>query len=132
MPRDLLKEYDEAYRAGRAELIATHYEEIVGAVHRFFQERVIGSIAPSLYVKEIVKFDYMTNLKANGDKHLWIDFTDMHDQKHHFEAIRLSSMEEYCVLDDALHAYTSAFTKADIHELADRCLGIFRRGYDKP
>jgi hypothetical protein len=53
----------------------------------------------------------MTNLKANGDKHLWIVFTDMHHQKHHFEAIRLPSMEEYCVLDDALYAYDLAFAK---------------------
>jgi len=129
MARDILEAYDEAYRIGRAKLIEKHYDVLVGHIHQHFQEHIIQAISPELIVKEITKFDYMTNLKANGDRHLWINFLDTHDVLHYFEAVKYVDDKEVCFLDKEVIKST---LQPSIQTLAKMCLGVFRRGYDKP
>ncbi len=61
----LLEKFDKKYKLERARLIAENYNEVVGKIHKSFQNNFINQLLSfELQVVEIVKFDYMTNLHS--------------------------------------------------------------------
>ncbi len=130
MAHKLLKELDREYKQKRAELIAKNYDAIVGDIHDSFQLDIISKVS-QLQVKEIVKFDYMTNLEEEGDIHLWVDFIDSKNILHHFNCVVNSS--SYTVLDKNRYTFEEvSLTFELINDFSKLCLSEFRRGYDKP
>lgn len=131
MAHKLLKELDAEYRQKRAEVIAKNYEEIVSEIHDFFQLQVIILLSP-IKVKEITKFDYMTNLDSEGDKHLWIDFIDDDGVVNHFKTF-INTNSGACELNQEKYLFDEIGLGVDIIEtFSILCLSEFRRGYDKP
>lgn len=131
MDINILKDYDEAYRVGRAKIIEENYSLLVEQIHLYFQDHIINLIAPRIKIKEIVKFDYMTNLKISGDRHMWINFINIQNTLHYFEVIKYLPDKE-SIFFDKNPIDSSILEPSAIETLAKECLKVFHRGYDKP
>ncbi len=132
MAHKLLLALDQEYKERRAALISEHYKEIVGEIDDYFQKNLLAKIS-DIQLKEIIKFDYMTNIKEDGDKHLWIHFIDSKSKLYRFKVVVCSTKGSYCILEDEKFDFnTINFTLEDFEEFSDLCLSEFRRGYDKP
>jgi len=130
MAHILLKALDREYKQKRAELISPNYDAIVSKIHNQFQLDIVNKIS-ELQVKEIVKFDYMTNLEVEGDIHLSVDFVDNNNILHHFKSVINSS--SYSILDKKRYISKDVLLTFDlIDDFSKLCLSEFRRGYDKP
>jgi len=131
-PHPLLVALDSEYKQKRAALIAANYEAIVGEIHHFFQEKILHKVATTL-VKEIVKFDYMTNLKRDGDKHLWIGFIGEDEMFYRFKIVSCRDKGMYIIFQDKQYFFDTIDFSPDIfEEFSNLCLSQFRRGYEKP
>lgn len=131
MTHKLLRELDEEYKQKRAAVIANNYNDIVGEVHEFFQMNVINQFI-KIDVIEITKFDYMTNLYTEGDKHLLVNFLCENNLLNKFKVV-INSDSNYCQFNTEKYALNEInFSVKSIEIFSRLCLGVFRRGYDKP
>ena len=132
MAHILLEQLDNEYKEKRAQLISQNYNTIVGEIQNFFQINIIHKIDTKIVVQEIIKFDYMTNLKSDGDKHLWIHFTD---DNHHLHTLHIinDTLEDRCIFNTTNYLLKDLqLPKEIIDQFSKLCLSEFRRGYDKP
>ena len=126
-----LQKYDYECSIERTKLISKYYTDIVGDIHDFFQENII-TLFYDVKVKEILRFDYMTNLFIDGDKFLWIDFIDTDSKLHHLKVVINLLSDDYIEFNDSKKVLTTtSLTKETLEKLSKMCLGVFRRGYDK-
>ena len=132
MAHKLLRDLDEEYREKRAELIADNNNDIVRDIHEYFQHKIINLFL-KLDVKEIVKFDYMTNLEIDGDKHIWVNFIGKNNSLNYFKIIINHKTKNYCILNEKKYLLEDInITIEIIEDFSELCLSEFRRGYDKP
>ena len=132
MAHRLLEALDRECKERRAALISKHYEEIVGDIHHFFTKEFLSRVS-TIEMKEIIKFDYMTNLKVDGDKHLWINFIDINEEFHRFKIVVCKERGEYIIYKEKKYTFEILGLCMSLFEtFSDLCLDVFRRGYDKP
>lgn len=132
MSHQILRDLDQEYKLKRAQLIAKNYDMIVGEIHKLLQTQIINLISV-LNAQEITKFDYMTNLELEGDRHLWIDFLDDANTYNCLKIIIGLKSADICILNDnKYHLSEISLEVETIEAFSKLCLNVFRRGYDKP
>lgn len=132
MSHQLLRNLDEEYKLKRSGLIAKNYDTIVGEIHEFFQSQIVHLVS-DLNAQEITRFDYMTNLESEGDRHLSIDFLDDTNTRNCFKIIIGRKSDDICILNDSIYHLSQISLDTETIEAFSRlCLNVFRRGYNKP
>jgi len=132
MAHKLLEALDREYKEKRAELIAANYDSIVGEIHHLFQTEFLNKVS-DCSVQEIIKFDYMTNIKEDGDKHLWVHFIDKESNFHRFKIVVCSKRGSYIIFEDQKYSFDAiGISLEEFEKFSNLTLDVFRRGYDKP
>jgi hypothetical protein len=124
-----LQLFDKNCADSRRDLIRDNYSEIIHDIHNFFQKEIVNAFSKTT-VKEIVKFDYMTNLFTDGDKFLWIKFIDEEEKRIDFEFIQASKDAVLYFFDEKRYLPSEVSLELKtVEKFSYMCLGIFRRGY---
>lgn len=136
----ILKEFDKNYKINRARLISDNYKEIVAStLHKNINIDLLKRInIPN--IKELIKFDFMTNVNNTGDRHITLHFFDEDDSFQRIHIVlntddweELKQSDNYILINDKrTEILNNTFELQEVKNILFKMLDIFRRGYDKP
>ena len=136
---NILKEYDKQYKIGRAKLIASHYDDIVAIKLHDIMKSTLLEKFDLLDIKEIIRFDFRTNVDNMGDSHIWIDYYDIKNQLQNIYIVLNSKNYKY--IEDLpnyidinkikISLNSKNLNLEELNEMQNKMLNIFHRGYDK-
>lgn len=136
----ILKEFDKNYKINRARLISNNYEEIVASnLHENININLLKRINIS-NIKELIKFDFMTNVNNTGDRHITLHFFDEDNTLQRVHIVlntddweELKQSDNYILINDKrTEILNNTFELQEVKNILFKMLDIFRRGYDKP
>jgi len=136
----ILEEFDNKYKKDRSGLISEHYNKIISKeLHEQMNSELLNKVSLT-NVKEIIKFDFKTNVNITGDRIITIRYIDVDSQIQNlfmvlntedWNSIR-NDQENYIeITDKRLLISDNTFELIKLRDMFFKFLDIFHRGYTR-